>query len=214
MVALLVLIARNREAARRTQCRCRFKQISTALLNYHDIYNELPPAYTVDQKGIPLHSWRTLIFPYLDQQKLYASIDLSKPLNDPVNAEAYKAVIPTYHCPSISLEATCTTYMAVVTPESVIRPIRSCQISDVIDGTSNTLMIVEVTPQNAVHWMAPDDADEQIFQFGRVAKMNPHGKGCHGALVDGIVRWLSDTMPHEQIHALITVNRGESVGEF
>lgn len=183
-------------------------------MNYHDIYNEFPPAYTVDENGNPLHSWRTLILPYLDQERLYASIDLSKPWNDPANAEAHKAVIPNYHCPSSVLKDTDTTYMAVVAPESVIRPIQSCKIADVMDGTSTTLLFVEVTPEKAVHWMAPVDADEQTFQFRRVSKRSPHDGGGHGAFVDGLVRWLSDKMSNEQIHALITVNGRESVGDF
>ena len=51
-------------------------------------YKALPPAYTVDADGRPLHSWRTLILPYLEQEPLYQTIDLSKPWNDPANAKA------------------------------------------------------------------------------------------------------------------------------
>ena len=75
-------------AARRAQCVNNLKQIALALFNYESAYNALPPAYTVDAEGKPLHSWRTLILPYLEKQSLYDSIDLSKPWNDPANAEA------------------------------------------------------------------------------------------------------------------------------
>ena len=39
-------------------------QIGKALQNYHDQHGTFPPAYTVDEDGNPLHSWRTLILPY------------------------------------------------------------------------------------------------------------------------------------------------------
>src|SRR5262245_5872973 len=79
VVALLLPAQRRgREAARRTQCKNNLKLIALALHQYEADYHALPPAYTVDRYGNPLHSWRTLILPYLDQQALYNSIDLSK----------------------------------------------------------------------------------------------------------------------------------------
>ena len=76
------------------------KQIELALFNYESTYHALPPAYTVDAEGNALHSWRTLILPYLDQTQLYEKIDLSKPWNDPVNAEAFNTRVPVFQCPS------------------------------------------------------------------------------------------------------------------
>ena len=72
------------------QCANNLKQIALALRNYESVYHALPPAYTVDAEGKPLHSWRTLILPYLEQQALYDKIDLSKPWDDPANKEAYE----------------------------------------------------------------------------------------------------------------------------
>ena len=215
-IALMLLPADRgvREAARRTQCKNNLKHIALALHNYHDTYNSFPPAYTVDEDGSPLHSWRTLILPYFDQRPLYETIDLSKPWNDPVNAEAYKTVVHGYLCPSTAVEATHTTYLAVVTPNSVIRPSQSCKIKEVTDGTAETLMVVEVPPEKAVHWMAPVDADEQALQTNGAKKAVAHTLGRHGALVDGHVRFPSEKMPYEQIHALSTVNGEEVVGEF
>src|SRR5437016_2000216 len=90
LIALLIPATRSsaRPAARRAQCVNNLKQIAQALLNYEQAYGALPPAYTVDAKGRPLHSWRTLILPYLEQEPLYRTIDLSKPWNDPANVRA------------------------------------------------------------------------------------------------------------------------------
>src|SRR5687767_15769954 len=88
LAALLLPFSRGgapREAARRMQCGNHLKQIAIALHNYHDVYHCLPPAYTVDAAGKPLHSWRTLILPFSEQKALYDQIDLTKPWDDPAN---------------------------------------------------------------------------------------------------------------------------------
>lgn len=221
-VALLMPpVTRGREAARRTQCKNNLKQIMLALHNYHDKYDAFPPAYTTDCDGNRLHSWRTLILPYLDQQLLYSTIDLSKPWNDPANAAAYKTTLHVYCCPGGDTRATRsnhagsrTTYLAVVTPDSCFRPNQPRKISEVNDGTSNTLMIIEVAPEQAVHWMEPVDANEQmVLTFGAIKK-RPHTGGTHTGLADGSIRFLSANISQTTLTALISAAGNDAVGDF
>ena len=63
IIALLIafLFPANRcnwPAARRAQCTNNLKQIALAMRSYEEVHKSLPPAYTVDAKGRPLHSWR------------------------------------------------------------------------------------------------------------------------------------------------------------
>ena len=204
----------SRPAARRTQCKNNLKQIGLALHNYADHYGAFPPAYTVDAKGRPLHSWRTLLLPYLDQVPLYETIDLSKPWDDPANAEAFKTNIAAYRCPSSTAPAGQTTYMAVVASEGAFRPAESRRISDFTDGTSNTLMVIEVDAEHAVHWMSPVDADESlVLGFGPKSKLL-HTGGTHVLLADGAVRFLSQELSADIRRALITIAGNDQVGEF
>ncbi|HEY0983109.1 DUF1559 domain-containing protein [Schlesneria sp.] len=215
VVVLWPATRRGREPARRTQCKNNLKAIGLALHNYHDKYNSFPPAYTVDQEGNPLHSWRTLLLPYLDQQPLYDKIDLSKPWNDPVNAEACETPAPVYRCPSAPVEKlTNTTYLAVVTPYSVMRPGQSCSLGDVTDGMATTLIVIEVPSDQAVHWMSPVDADEKVVRELVQTKKKPHNRGGHIALVDGSVRLLENKTPYDQVRALVTVDGKEIVRDF
>lgn len=202
------------EAARRTSCNCHFKLILAALHNYHDLYHALPPAYIVDETGRPLHSWRALILPQLDKKALYDSIDFTKPWNDPVNEKAYQTNLPIYQCPSAKLDKCLCTCQAIVAPEAAFHPIQSQNFTDITDGSSNTLLLIEVDANRAVHWMSPiDDGKEFLLTFDRKTRF-PHYHGTHIAMGDGTVRYLVDTVDRETRRALVTIRGNDLPGEF
>lgn len=215
LIALLLPATRgSREASRRSQCKNNLKQIMVALHNYHDVYGAFPPAYTVGGEGQPLHSWRTLILPFIEQQSLYGRIDLSKPWDDPVNAEAARVRIPVYQCPG-SEPAAQTTYLAVVADGGCFRAEKSLALSEIPDGTSQTLVVIEVDGSQAVPWMAPFDADESLVLGFRPEGKLPHGGGLHGAMADGSVMFLSAEMPAARRRALISAagDDGDALAE-
>lgn len=213
LIALLLPAPRSaREAARRSQCVNNLKQIGIALHNYEQAYGALPPSYTVDAVGRPLHSWRTLILPYLEQEPLYRTIDLAKPWDDPANAEARATVVPNYHCPSSSeFMTTTTTYLAIVARGGCFPPGVSRRLSEITDGTASTLMVIEADAEYAVPWMAPVDADEAaVLAIGPTAKLH-HPGGVNAAFVDGSVRFLKATTRAVVRRALVSVAGGDPV---
>jgi hypothetical protein len=214
IIALFPPVHRGREAGRRTQCKNNLKQIGLALHNYHDVYESFPPAYTVDDNGNRLHSWRTLILPYLEHSPLYDTIDLSKPWDDPVNTEAFKTTPYAYRCPSFNLPEFHTTYLALVGESLCFDPTRGRSLSEITDGTSNTLIVMEVALKNSVPWMSPQDADDQMFLSLNKDDEVAHMGGIQAALADGSVRFLSADLAAETRRALISINGKEIVGEF
>lgn len=205
----------SRGGARRTQCRNNLKQIGLALHNYHDAFGAFPPAYTVDADGKPLHSWRTLLLPYLDQKPLYDRLDLSKPWDDPVNAAVFEtARVFAYACPSNPLKPEQTTYLAIVTDRSVLRAGASCSVHDISDGTSNTLAVLEVDQDHAVPWMAPQDADAAAISTYLTSAKHVHVGGGHALHVDGTVRFLSQNIDKKTLQGLITIDGGETLGDY
>lgn len=203
-----------RERALRTQCPNNLKQIGLALHAYHEQYKVLPPAYTVDANGNPLHSWRTLILPFLDQAELYKSIDLAKPWNDPANARAFASVVANYQCLLSGTPPSETTYLAIVTPQSGIRVTECRNFAEITDGLSHTLLVIEVPASRAVHWMSPLDADESLV-LSIDSKMKPtHTTGSHGLMGDGSIRTIPPTMPVAQRLALISIAGNEPIDEF
>ncbi len=209
---LLPSVRRSGEAARRSQCRNNLKQISLALLNYVDAYHALPPAYTVDADGKPLHSWRTLILPYLEQKALYDTIDLTKAWDDPVNAAAFKTRVEVFVCPSSAIESpNHTTYMAVVTPTSCFRPIDPRPLSEITDDHSRSLLVVEMNSDHSVPWMAPRDADEAQFLAINMESKLGHWGGVQAVFLDGHVVFLNATMPADTRRALISIDGNDPV---
>ena len=215
LAALIFPSARvGRAPARRSQCKNNLKQIGLALHNYAETYGAFPPAYTVDANGQPLHSWRTLILPFVDEKALYDQIDLSKPWDDPANAVAFQKSMSTYRCPSALAGDNNTTYLAITGELGALAPDHARPFSEFVDGLSNTLLVVEVPDANAVPWMAPQDADEVLLlSFGKDTKRQ-HSGGMHGLMADGGVRFFSQTLDPATLQGLCTVSGLEELGEF
>ncbi|GHT14216.1 hypothetical protein FACS1894170_11020 [Planctomycetales bacterium] len=113
LALLLPAVSAARGAAMRMQCANHEKQIMLAIHNYHDVYNGLPPLYTVDDDGKPLHSWRVLILPFIEHSDLYEKIHLDEPWDSEYNKQFHDQVISVYRCPSRPLTPGTCTYSAI-----------------------------------------------------------------------------------------------------
>ncbi len=209
---LLPAVQAAREAARRMSCQQQFTQIGLALQNYHTVHKSLPPAYTVDAQGRKLHSWRTLILPYLEQKSVYDQIDLNKPWDDPANQSVASIVIPTYQCPSTVIDPTMTTFVAVVDPSGIMSGPTPTRYREVLDGLANTLVVIEADSANAVHWMSPDDVGmQQFLNRGGGRNDGGHLGGSHVMMADGTVVFMTDSVDSNLAQALVTKDKKDAV---
>ncbi len=152
LIALLMPLADFHEVGRLTTCRNNLKQIVSALLNYEQVNGSLPPAYTVDSNGKPIHSWRTLILPGLERSDLYNAYDFTKPWDSPNNKALSSAALRIYMCPSDythynqsgAMPAAPTSYFAVVGPNAAWAGDKPRKLADFGDQASHTIMLVEV----------------------------------------------------------------------
>jgi len=88
LIALLLpAVQAAREAARRAQCTNNLKQLGLALHNYENLNKAFPINWSTTADGAGLntvgHSWLTLILPFVEENVLYQSIKLGKPLKYP-----------------------------------------------------------------------------------------------------------------------------------
>ena len=197
-------------AARRNVCISNLERIGIALRDYEADHGSLPPAYTVDAEGKPLHSWRTLILPYLEQQELYDTIDLSKSWDDPANEEARNTHVPGLLCPEAPCDYLYTTYFAVVTPDSCFPLARARKLSEICDSHSQTVMVIEGHSDRAVHWMCPQDADEHTYLQMKTDSYS--GSPC-AIFVDGHVQSISPDTSPAILRALISVAGKEKISQ-
>jgi len=211
----------SRQPSRRASCQNNLHNIALALIQYHDDYGSFPPPYIADPKGTPMHSWRVLLLPYLDQRNLYKQYNFDEPWDGPNNSKLHNTVLKIFSCPSHSgtRPTTDTSYVAVVGSKTVwttendkVHPVR---IADIIDGTSATILLVEVE-NSGIHWLEPRDL--HITQMPMA--INPprgqgissgHKGGANVACADGSVHFLKSDTPSATLRAWLTRNGKESV---
>ncbi len=107
LIALLTpAVQASREAARRTICSDRLRQLGLALHNYHDALGLLPPGYiatflpdTVEERG-PGWGWCAQLLAYGEQHELREQLNFSRNVEHPENATARVASVPAYLCPT------------------------------------------------------------------------------------------------------------------
>ena len=190
VVGLLLPMSRRGVAhhvVRRAACANNLRAIALAMLIYEQEHGTLPPACTRDADGRPLHSWRTLLLPYLEERELYESIDLTKPWDDPVNAAARERMPSVYRCPGSTSPDGRTTYMVVISPEGCFRADGSVSVS-AVRQPAKTLLVAEFPTRRAVPWMAPEDADEDMFLASGPDALPDHRGGVANlAMADGSI---------------------------
>ena len=188
-----------------------------AVANYHDAYGCFPPAYVADRDGKPMHSWRVLILPFLEQRELYDAYDFAEPWDGPNNRKLADRVGMIYLRSGLeSGHDRTTSFVAVVGPETAWRGAESLSYKDLAEGTKDTLMVVEV-PDGQFRWMEPRDLRFDRMSF-RINDGSGRGLGSRlgGARVvsaDGMVRTLPDGFDPVKLRAMLTADGGEAIRE-
>jgi hypothetical protein len=212
LVALLLpAVQAAREAARRAACSNNMKQIGLAMHNYHDRYKCFPPAFIPDKHGKPKHSWRVLLLPYMDEQGLYKQYRFDEPWNGPHNKALAERMPSVYRCPSQAgaseADRSQTSYVMLVGPHAISSGSASRRISDIKDGLSNTIMVVEEGAQG-INWLEPRDlASTEIVD----QKYTNHPGVFDALFCDGSVRAISKSVDPKTLEALTSIDGGETV---
>ena len=68
----------NHRQSQERQSRERLSKIVDAIRSYVDNVGSVPPA-SLSRLGLPMHSWRTLLVPYIESNRFYNSYDLDSP---------------------------------------------------------------------------------------------------------------------------------------
>ena len=153
LVALILPAAQAaREAARKLSCMSNMRQMGLALQNYAASVGTLPMMNN-GRKGF---SAQAMFLPYIEQVNLYNRINFSFLSSDAVNSTASYLQIDTFLCPSDSMSGrhgAWTNYACNVgygyqinrrmNGVFVKSPDKPVALAQIVDGTSNTLMLAE-----------------------------------------------------------------------
>lgn len=166
----------------RLHCRGNLKQIGLALHNYRQHYNCFPPASLLDENGKPIHSWRVLILPFLDQNTLYKSYDFNEPWDGPHNNKLLTRCPTIYVCRSdeatIKEDTVYASYVAMVGPGTAwFRLSNGESIEDDPDMAGNSILLAETVDAN-IGWTEPKDLHvEELYAQGKPKITSKHMRG-------------------------------------
>lgn len=217
-VLLLQGVQAAREAARQTSCRGRLCQLQLALMNYHDTYGCFPPAYVADADGRPMHSWRVLLLPFIEQRAVYEEYRFDEPWNSNHNRQLAGRIDRIYRCPGHDdvSDPNNTDYVVIVGAKTPFPGARTTRLSDMKDKDENTILVVEIANSD-IPWMEPRDLDAEKMSYRVNATDAPsisayHPLGPAVVFADRITPYrLDKSLRPETVRALTTIAGHEPV---
>jgi competence protein ComGC len=221
MAFFLFSIPKSSKSTRQMQCSNHMKKIGLACQCYADDHDyHFPPAYTVDEEGKPLHSWRVLILPYIEQRELYEKIRLDEPWDSEYNRQFHAEAPAIFRCPGNPRSAggfqcpMClyehvsilggSCYSVVCGAEAAFFGSQTRPRSKAL---SQTIFLVE--RREPVNWMDPSNE----ITFDTACKgINVDAKGIGSyhpvgvctALGDGSNRFILNTIDSETLRTMLT----------
>lgn len=168
MMLALASVHKVRATADRARCSNQLRQLTLALIRYHDEHSRLPMGVTPNEPeyDYPYMTWLNRLLPYLDQDGLWRqAVEDYRQDRNPIRGPAHRGMgtpVSLFVCPSDPRGAGphttrrdrvvgCTSYLGVlgtdhVKSEGVLWGGTSRRLGDVADGLSHTLMLGERPP--------------------------------------------------------------------
>lgn len=189
---------------------------------YESDWGSLPPAFIANPEGKPIHSWRVLLLPYLDEDGLYGKYDFTSPWDSPENQKLVTQVPGVFQCPGDLPIGNGDTSYVVITGRSTAFPCSEGRpFAQFSDGLSQTILVAEMA-ESSIPWTAPYD-----LSFAAMSDNSNDGKDCriralsdaHAncaavALADASIHWVPNDYRAEKLKGFATVNGNEVLPKF
>jgi hypothetical protein len=213
LVALLLpAIQAARAAANRNTNLNKLRQVALAMHNYEAGHRHFPAHAIYSKDGRPLLSWRVAILPQLEEVELYKQFHLderwdsehNKPLIDKMPAAYAKAGRENDNK---------TVFLVPVGKGLAFEGDKGLTVGDFTDGTSKTILAVEVNDDRAVPWTKPDDLEVDLNKpFDGLGEAEAGGITCL-VLADGHTMGITNQIDIATLKALFTRNGGEPIDD-
>lgn len=196
-------------AVNTSKTRNNLKQIAIAFHNFHDAYKKLPGssnrkegAGNAQGKPIEPFSWRVALLPFVEGQGLFEQYRFDEPWDSENNLKLLGEMPDVYRSPNAPEDQPVghTNYLGYATGESALGIEGGHGFREMLDGTSNTLLLVET--KSSVPWTKPEDLnnDSEATFFSPI----------NYAMADGSVRQMEKFDP-ELWKKMITRAGGEVI---
>jgi hypothetical protein len=165
------------------------------------------------KRGKALHSWRVLLLPYLEQEKLYRRFKLDEPWDSPHNLQLLPLMPAVYAPPPGKLSrmpAHHTACHVFVGRGAAFEGRKGLRLPDDFpDGRSNTFLVVEAG--QPVPWTKPQELryapDRPLPDLTGI-----FDDGFRAVMADGSARFIKKEISETTLRAAITRNGGDTLG--
>ncbi|MCA9246200.1 MAG: DUF1559 domain-containing protein [Planctomycetales bacterium] len=204
------MIAEARAAAEQAKDANSMKFIALAMHNFHDTHGHFPPVASRGEDSKALLSWRVAILPFLEDASLYDIFDQKQAWDGDHNMD----LVP--HMPMLfgrggdtpPGESNKEIFVGEGTPFSING--EGPKIADITDGTSNTIMFIEVPDGKTKTWTKPSalrfDPKDPLAVLDEIP-----GDTVSVAMFDGSTRKLRKDLPADTWRKLIQHQDGEAI---
>jgi hypothetical protein len=176
------------------------KQIGLAFHNYAAEHDSRLPGDILDKNGKALLSWRVVLLPYFEENKLYLQFKLDEPWDSDNNKKLVEKLPKIYAPIRVKAKAGETFYQTFTGKNTLFDTKPIFNIGNIPDGTSNTGFVFEAG--QAVIWSKP--ADMPFDEKKPLPKIGGLFDGeCNVLLGDGAVIRLKKDPDEKELRNLI-----------
>jgi Protein of unknown function (DUF1559) len=209
---LLPAVQAARAAADRNTTMNKLRQIGLAMSNYESAKRRFPARAIFDKEGKPLLSWRVAILPQLDEMELYNQFHLDEPWDSEHNKPLIDKMPAAYVKPGRENDGK-TVFLVPVGKGLAFEGDKGLTLGAFSDGTSKTILAIEVNDDRAVPWTKPDDLEVDLNRpFDGLRDTEAGGIFC-AVFADCHVIGMTKQCDLDTLKALFTRNGAEPIDD-
>ena len=196
MLAGSIMAARG--AAKKAQDQNNFRMALIAILNYESVYRKLPfDEHAMGEDANSGLSWKVRVLPFMEQNNLYEKFDMNSDYNSAQNAPLAKLKVSVF-------ELNTGGEIRWVRPKKI-----ATKISQITDGTSNTIAFIQCKKISMEPWTKPVSmtAEEAVQQL----KGLKEGESFIVGFYDGSVRNIDKSMSVEVFEMMLDPSDGKVI---
>ncbi len=207
---LLPTVSDVRTAAQNTQSLNNLRQLALGCLNYESAYMQFPGDREMSgEEADHKFSWRVHILPFVEANNVYNQIHFDEPWDSEHNKTLHDQMPEIFKSPLSKAAPGMTVYRGFGGEGGVLGGgERKIGFAQIIDGSSNTILVLEVDDELATPWMKPEclDPDGEVREniFG-------NRKSLNSVFCDGSTQKIPATVSPEDLQHLLERNDGNVV---